>query len=220
MLAQASKSIKDRSGDEWLSLHQASELIGVHPATLRAWANRGRVASQRTAGGHRRFRRSDIEQWAKARREPSSSIEMLIHNALGRVRLTMDQANMPWLDRLDAEARSRHRDLGRLLLVELAAALDTSASAPSTSPTARALGADYAQLARDQGLTLTETVQAFLFFHDLMVDSLVQMASHLESQASSEWIMLNRRLNEFTNSVLLGLIESHQKLEAERWINP
>jgi excisionase family DNA binding protein len=36
---------------EWLSLKEAAAMLGVHPATLRAWADAGRIPSQRTAGG-------------------------------------------------------------------------------------------------------------------------------------------------------------------------
>ena len=61
MPARTTQSTLTRTNDEWLSLRRASALIGVHPATLRSWADQGRVASQRTAGGHRRFRRSDLE---------------------------------------------------------------------------------------------------------------------------------------------------------------
>ena len=204
----------DVSGDEWLSLSAASDLVGVHPATLRAWADRGHVASQRTAGGHRRFRKSDIEHWARARREPTASIEMLLHNAMGRVRMTMEQADMPWLMRLDAETRSAHRDLGRRMLKQIGGALDPSTNTAEVIVSAQQLGADYTRLSRDHGLTLAETVRTFMFFRDTIADSFIQLVSHLESAAAPDWIAMNRRLNEFSNAVLLGLIESYQRLEA------
>jgi excisionase family DNA binding protein len=47
--------------DEWFSLSQAAKQLGVHPSTVRAWADHGYIPSQRTQGGHRRFRRYDIE---------------------------------------------------------------------------------------------------------------------------------------------------------------
>ena len=46
--------------NEWLSLQQAAKVLGIHPTTLRAWSDRGRIASQRTPGGHRRFSRTDL----------------------------------------------------------------------------------------------------------------------------------------------------------------
>jgi excisionase family DNA binding protein len=201
---------EDVNSDEWLSLSAASELIGVHPATLRAWANQGRVASRRTAGGHRRFRRSDLQAKAKTRRSTESGTDMLIHSALGRVRLTMDQADMPWLDRLSDVDRAQHRELGRRLMISLAATLNETAA--DISP--EKLGIEYAQLSRQQGLKLTEAVQTFLFFRDSLVDSAIQLINYADLPSSPDWPVLNRRLTEFTNAILLGLIEHYQELKA------
>jgi excisionase family DNA binding protein len=193
--------------DEWLSLSAASELIGVHPATLRAWANQGRVTSQRTAGGHRRFRKSDLTRWSNRQRESAPGIDLLIHSALGRVRMTMEGADMPWLDRLDAAQRALHRDLGRSLMLDLAAALNESTASLTA---AHALGVDYAHLSQQQGLPLTQTIEAFLFFRDTVVDSLIQMANYTDLPNSPDWLLLSRRLNVFTNAVLLSLIGAYQ----------
>lgn len=40
---------------EWVSLRQAADMLGVHPATVRNWADKGDIMSRRTPGGHRRF---------------------------------------------------------------------------------------------------------------------------------------------------------------------
>jgi len=45
---------------ELLSTAQVAIIFGVGPATVTRWANAGLVASVRTLGGHRRFRRSEI----------------------------------------------------------------------------------------------------------------------------------------------------------------
>src|SRR5690554_3686476 len=45
---------------DWLTLTQAAELLGVHPSTLRRWANAGKVPVHLTPGGHRRFRRKEL----------------------------------------------------------------------------------------------------------------------------------------------------------------
>jgi diguanylate cyclase (GGDEF)-like protein/excisionase family DNA binding protein len=45
---------------QWLRVQRASELAGVSASTLRRWADSGKVASQRTPGGQRRFSRDDL----------------------------------------------------------------------------------------------------------------------------------------------------------------
>jgi excisionase family DNA binding protein len=47
--------------DDLLRVSQAAKVLGVHPQTLRQWANEGVIAEVRTAGGHRRFERSAVE---------------------------------------------------------------------------------------------------------------------------------------------------------------
>ena len=54
---------------EWVSLRQAADMLGVHPATVRNWADEGKLPSLRTPGGHRRFRRSDLMRYAEAQGE-------------------------------------------------------------------------------------------------------------------------------------------------------
>lgn len=44
-----------------LSPADAGRLVGVHPETIKRWADRGKLPSFLTPGGHRRFRRSDVD---------------------------------------------------------------------------------------------------------------------------------------------------------------
>ena len=57
-MATSSRPATDR---RWLRLSPAAELLGVSTNTLRRWSDAGKVACYRSAGGHRRFRRVDIE---------------------------------------------------------------------------------------------------------------------------------------------------------------
>src|SRR5476649_1697833 len=46
---------------DWLTLGQAATFLGVAHSTIRKWSDQGRVAAFYTPGGHRRFRRRDLE---------------------------------------------------------------------------------------------------------------------------------------------------------------
>jgi excisionase family DNA binding protein len=48
---------------EWLTLGQAAKYLGVAQSTLRKWCDARRVPAFTTPGGHRRFRRSDLDQF-------------------------------------------------------------------------------------------------------------------------------------------------------------
>src|SRR5207253_7787212 len=51
----------DQSGTEWLTLGQAARFLGVAQSTIRKWSDQGRVPAFYTPGGHRRYRRGDLE---------------------------------------------------------------------------------------------------------------------------------------------------------------
>ena len=46
---------------EWLTLGQAAKYLGVAQSTIRKWSDLGRVPAFYTPGGHRRFRRRDLD---------------------------------------------------------------------------------------------------------------------------------------------------------------
>src|SRR6266516_3723272 len=46
---------------EWLTLGQAAKYLGVAQSTIRKWSDLGRVPAFYTPGGHRRYRRIDLE---------------------------------------------------------------------------------------------------------------------------------------------------------------
>lgn len=48
---------------EWLTLGQAAKYLGVSESTVRKWADEGRLGAFSTPGGHRRFRRADLDQF-------------------------------------------------------------------------------------------------------------------------------------------------------------
>src|SRR5215470_12613001 len=79
--------MSSQAGDEWLSLREAANLLGMHPATIRLWADRNEIPSRRTSGGHRRFRRADIEARLRqeVERRPQPAAQLLVQSVLGRV---------------------------------------------------------------------------------------------------------------------------------------
>lgn len=46
--------------DRWLMPATAAGLVGVDPRTLANWARARKLNTQRTLGGHRRYRESEI----------------------------------------------------------------------------------------------------------------------------------------------------------------
>ena len=60
--SRAAANRRPPSGEpEWLTLGQAAKFLGVAQSTIRKWSDQGRVPAFYTPGGHRRYRRRDLE---------------------------------------------------------------------------------------------------------------------------------------------------------------
>jgi excisionase family DNA binding protein len=204
--------------NEWVSLGEAADILGVHPSTVRHWADSGELPSQRTPGGHRRFRRRDLQQLASS--QPGSGemapaeAQLMMQSALGRARLEVSGGQLEgqsWYDRLDEQARRTHRQLGRRLLELLMRYLADADDDSSLFEEVRQLGREYAVLSRDQNLSLADSVRAFLFFRDLLTDSVIQLAEMLSLHTPGDWGDRLRQVNSMTDELLLELIEEYEQ---------
>lgn len=51
---------------DWLTLGQAAKYLGVAQSTIRKWSDQGRLPAFYTPGGHRRYRRRDLDSFVAA----------------------------------------------------------------------------------------------------------------------------------------------------------
>ena len=58
---------------DWLTLGQAAKYLGVAQSTIRKWSDSGRLPAFYTPGGHRRFRRGDLDQFLGSSRGGAES---------------------------------------------------------------------------------------------------------------------------------------------------
>jgi excisionase family DNA binding protein len=60
-------------GAEWLTLGQAARYLGVAQSTIRKWSDQGRLPAFYTPGGHRRYRRRDLDAFVSGSASGSGS---------------------------------------------------------------------------------------------------------------------------------------------------
>lgn len=58
---------KDFNPEPLLTPGQAALILGVDPKTVARYARDGKLSAQRTLGGHRRFKESEIRELAQRR---------------------------------------------------------------------------------------------------------------------------------------------------------
>ena len=197
---------------DWLSLSEAALLLGVHPSTVRVWADQGRLPFLRTQGGHRRFRRQDLEIWQRTQQNNGSlQIDNLAQEALKRMRIEMSGAHLEeaaWYQKLDTESRDQYRISGRSLLMGLVSYLMSEGSEMDSE--ARSLGYEYASRGWGCGLSIVEALNAFLFFRNLLVEAILKFYENAGVRSSNSWAEMVRKIGHFTDLILITLLETYE----------
>lgn len=201
--------------DEWLSLSKAAQQLGVHPSTVRAWADHGYLPSQRTQGGHRRFRRSDVEIRMHTRWESSAPEATSVYaNVLRNTRVQISESNLQaesWYRKMDDEAREQYRLSGRSLVQGLIEHL--SSSEEGLEVEARSLGYEYASRGQRVGLTSVEAAHAFQFFRTSVMDAILAAYENADVRSPQVWSDLFRRMNSFSDLIIITLLDTYEAFQ-------
>ncbi|MFQ5617036.1 MAG: helix-turn-helix domain-containing protein [Anaerolineales bacterium] len=199
---------------KWLSLQAASKMLGVHPSTLRQWADSGKIHTVRTPGGHRRFAETDVRALLEPEQLQPSGVQLLVQSALGRARLEVSGGKLEeqsWYQRFDETDKAEHRELGRQLLSMVVQYLTQPSDRPTILEDARTLGRSYGERSLVNKLTLTEAVRAFLHFQDFLMDGILQMSETMGQNVSLDLISAYQQINSFINEVLVAMLEVYEK---------
>ncbi|HEY4667502.1 MAG TPA: helix-turn-helix domain-containing protein [Anaerolineales bacterium] len=197
----------DRPDKRWIGLSEAARLLGVHPSTVRAWADGGKLQVHRTPGGHRRFLLPEIEQWGADRGRRASEAQVVIENVIGRTRLEVPRLqNQHWYLKLTETQREAYREESRRLLEQVGRFIGRPAEV--AGPEAAQIGREYARISLQAKMTLIEAVEAFLFFRSFLMESLFSLS---EVRSAPSWDEMHREASHFADRVLLALIEAYQR---------
>ncbi len=197
---------------EWLSLSDVANILGVHPSTVRSWSDQGMLPVYRTHGGHRRYLRSEVDLWRLARRANGvSDADLVVQNALRSTRFQISEGRLAaesWYIKLNEEAREQYRISGRSLLQGLMHSFNLDAERAAAE--AEALGYEYAARGRRCGLNSVEATNAFLFFRNVLIESMLAVYESAAVQSSHAWSSMFRKINDFTDVILITLLETYE----------
>jgi excisionase family DNA binding protein len=201
--------------NDWINLSEAADLLGVHPATVRSWGDKGELPMQRTPGGHRRFRRADVEGRVEtADRSQASGVQLVMQNMVGRARLELTDGALndeTWYQRLDEPARRQLRQIGHQLLHLFQQYLSQAATLSAVRAEAITIGEDYERMGRESGLSLAETIRAYLYFREFLSQTVYDMAETMGTQGPIHWGKIHHKIITITNVVLLALVAAHEE---------
>lgn len=197
-----------------LSLGQAAKRLNVHPVTLRRWANNGDILVVLTPGGHRKFPKSEVDRLlntSQPKAEETQTVPTVLEQtALSHTRAEIDgHRNESWMLSLDDASRNEQRVMGRRVMGLMMQYLSATDDTEDLLDEARAIGHTYAEMAKRTGLTMSQTLQALMFFRENIVESMILLPEVVQKRIDSSKQLL-RKVNTFLNAILLGLTESYE----------
>lgn len=195
-----------------MGLSEARHLVDVNESTLRQWADNGFVRSFRTPGGHRRFSREDLLRVVEggAAGKPGDGGQVSLGKmALRRIRRRLHGlpgAEHGWFSQMDQEGLSRMRLLGRRLVALAEETLGRKGRRRDILAEARLIGEEYGREVVRGGLSLSEGMQAYVFFRT----SLLEAFRRERGLGLTDPVRLFQQADLLANQVLLAMVGAYE----------
>lgn len=195
------------STGQWLTVGQACRLLGVDPSTLRVWTDAGRLPSFRTPGGHRRYRREDVEAFL-ARQRRRRSLRDVVGARAARLLPGSSRRQIsaqPWYARVGPEGAESLRQTCRALMEALGRYLAGGRHRGRALRDGEAAGRALGRVVASRGLSPVDAAQAFVFFKEAIAES---VATRLPASAD-EKVAAMRRIDAFLDRVLVEMMAAY-----------
>ncbi len=202
---------------KWLTLSQAARILGVHPATLRNWADAGLIPSFRTVGGHRRFTREAIDAFVSVHsqgalltqaRLPQPMVQQALETT--RARLPHARTGAAWYEKFDEDTRARKRREGRQLFALALQYVAKPEERPLILSRARELGHRYGRDSVQFDVSLVDTLKAIMFFRRALLDTLEAGGDTRSGQTPASF-RVTQGVEEFTLEVIYATVDGYEK---------
>jgi excisionase family DNA binding protein len=203
----------ESSSRDWISIREASRLLGVHIGTVREWADAGTLPSYRTPGGHRRFSSFDLQVFVKRQRQSPTTDPTPTEHALGAVRDELrahKASHSAWFEQLglalNDEQRARQREFGQHLLACVVAYVEEPDLQESYLAEGRRTARAYGKILASNGLSAGNAARATIHFRQLILKTILDV--RLGSRAGDEEdAKLFQRVSAFLDEILMALVD-------------
>ena len=200
---------------DWLTLGKASQLLGIHPTTLRAWVDAGLIHAFLTPGGHRLFQLTELRAFLNRRRGDKETLALVAapDQTLQQVRQQLSEqpvARQSWYQRMSDPERAKHRETGARLLGLLLQFVSRNKDTEHFVADGRTLVQEYGREFAQAGFSVSELASAFLFFRRMIVNA----AYYPEgggAPSDAEGMRLLQRINLFMDEMLIATLDAYEQ---------
>lgn len=211
-------NVEPLAQQQWLTLKDASEFLGIHFTTLRAWADSGEIRVFRTPGGHRRFSLADLRRFLEERvsRNLGVNESSLVDAAVSLVRREMQDASLEqanWHYALDEDANNSRRNRGRQLFALAISYVLKPTQRGRLIAEGRKLGCEYGYEARISHVSLSATGRAVRFFRGQLVQAI--RSQEEPDLVDADDMRIQALLDQFLDEVLYAVLDGYEQCERQ-----
>lgn len=199
---------------QWLTLKEASEFLGIHFTTLRTWADHGDIRVFRTPGGHRRFSTADLRRFLEERADHTLATDenVLVEAAVDLARLELQNTPLEqrrWDYKLDETATHIRQRRGRQLFALAISFVLKPSQRAHILQDGKKLGWEYGQEASTSGVSLVAAGRAVRFFRTQLIDAVhnEDNPEHLDADD----MRVQKLLDQFLDEVLFAVLEGYER---------
>ena len=202
------------SQEALVGISEACQILRVSETALRQWTDEGKIKAFITPGGHRRYQVSDLKKFMSSGQKAigikdlATEIEETarLHREIGLKFFT----KTPWSGRLTKESEEELAELGRRLLKTIIRYITAPAEREVTLNNVRDTGRRLGLVLAKLGLSLTDSVEAFITHRD----PILKVATGLmkKREAFSERVVDAIPLvAHIMDEALVSLVAAHQQ---------
>jgi len=201
----------DQDSRQWLTLKDASDVLGIHYTTLRTWADNGDIPVFRTPGGHRRFQLGDLRRFLESRVSQSqlANVDGLMAFALSHVRQEISKLPATeggWRAELTPESVETNRERGRRLFALALNYLIRPEQRARLLEDGRVIGREYGVEAAHSNLSLAETGRAVQFFRRQLLEVVRR-----EETLDAEDVQIRQLIAQYLDEVLYAVLDGYEQ---------
>jgi excisionase family DNA binding protein len=201
---------KDFTPDILISIHEASQMLGVSEVALRQWTDEGKIKAFITPGGHRRYSRSELKKLVTTQSKALGIKDLVIkledsveeHREISREAVEHNK--------MSGESHEQLAQQGRLLLNLIIKYITEPSRRKETIEEVRAVGREHGVMLADLGLPLSDSVEAFLVHRAPIISVATEMIKKKAGFTGRvvEAIPLCTRV---MDEALVSLVAAHQE---------
>lgn len=191
-------------------------MLGVSEPTLRQWTDEGKIRAFITPGGHRRYNKAELRSFTGKQQRVHGIKDLVtriedtppLHRELAHTHFTATS----WYSKLDPESQRHLAESGRQLLHLVTRYITEPLKQKEVEELARGIGSDFGEQVAKLGLSLTESLEAFMLHRNPVINAATDLMKRREAlnERAVEALPLVTRIMDETLIALVAAYQEHR----------